>query len=75
MRQDFSESHCAQHISQGGGGQQPGGPAVVVHVGHGVDGVLHLVVHDGIDEHCHAVLREDLKRYVPLMIFHTHVND
>ena len=59
-RQYFSQRHCPQHIPQGGGGQQPGGPAVVVHVGHGVDGVLHLVVHDGVDEHRHRVLGQDL---------------
>ena len=43
-----------------GGRQQPGRAAVVVHVGHGVDGVGHLVVHDGVDKHCHRVLGQDL---------------
>ena len=61
MRQYLSQSHGAQHIPQSGGGQQPGGPAVVVHVGHGVDGVGHLVVHDGVHENRHAVLCQDLE--------------
>ena len=39
----------------------PGRAAVVVHVGHGVNGVGHLVVHDGIDKHRHRVLGEDLR--------------
>ena len=51
MRQYLSQGHRAQDVPQSGGSQQPGGSAVVVHVGHGVDGVLHLVVHDGVDEH------------------------
>ena len=61
MRQYLSQSHGAQHIPQSGGGQQPGGPAVVVHVGHGVDGVLDLEVHDAVDKNGHWVLRENLK--------------
>ena len=40
VRQDVAQVPGAQHIPQGGGGQQPGGPAVVVHVGHGADRVL-----------------------------------
>ena len=59
LREDVSEVPGAQHIPQGGGRQQPGQiiegpvldlegmlpgrPAVVVHVGHGADGVLHLI--------------------------------
>ena len=45
-----------------GGCQQPGGAAVVVHIGHGVDGVGHLVIHDGVDENRDGVLGEDLRR-------------
>ena len=45
---------------KGGGSQEPGGAAVVVHVGHGVDGVGHLVVHDGVDKHRHRVFSQDL---------------
>ena len=57
-------------------GMLPGRPAIVVHVGHGTDGVLHLnikhhsllmfhyqqylIVHNCIDEHCHAVLGKNL---------------
>ena len=59
-RKNFSESHGSQHVPQRGGGQQPRRPSVVVHVGHGVDGVLHLVVHDGVHKHRHAVLGQDL---------------
>ena len=61
LTENVSQGHCSQHIPQSGGGQQPGGPAVVVHVGHGVDGVLHLVVHDGVHKHRHAVLGQDLQ--------------
>ena len=50
-----------QHIPQSGGGQQPGGPAVVVHVGHRTGCVPDLVVHDGVHEHRHAVLGQDLQ--------------
>ena len=61
ITENISQGHRTQHIPQSGGGQQSRGPAVVVHVGHGVDGVGHLVVHDGVDEHCHRVFRQDLK--------------
>ena len=52
---------CPKNVPEGGGCQQLGRPAVVVHVGHGTGGVLHLVVHDGVDEHRDAVLGQDLK--------------
>ena len=68
--QDVAQVPGAQHIPQGGGGQQPGGPAVVVHVGHGVDGVLHLVVHDGVDKHRHGVLGQDLEYKSVLISFY-----
>ena len=45
---------------KGGCGQEPGRAAVVVHVGHGVDGIGHLVVHDGVDKHRHRVFSQDL---------------
>ena len=48
------------HRPERGGGQQLSRAAVVVHVGHGGGGVLHLVVHDGVHEHRHAVLGQDL---------------
>ena len=44
-----------------GGGQEPGGLAVIVDVGDGGDGVGHLVVHDGVYADRHGVLRQDLK--------------
>ena len=44
----------------------PGRAAVVVHIGHGVNGVGHLVVHDGVDKHCDRVLGEDLQRELVL---------
>ena len=46
---------------ESGGCQQLGRPAVVVHVGHGAGGVLHLIVHDGVDEDGHAVFGQDLQ--------------
>ena len=52
-RKNFTQRHGSQHVPQRGGGQQPRLAAVVVHVGHGVNGVLHLVVHDGVDEDRH----------------------
>ena len=64
-----------QHVPQGGGGQKPGGAAKVVHVGHGVDGVLHLVVHDPIDKHRHRVLGQDLKKQMSLTVKSTHCID
>ena len=59
--ENVAEVAGSQHVPQRGGGQQPGGAAVVVHVGHGVNGVLHLVVHDGVHKHRHAVLGQDLQ--------------
>ena len=41
VREDVSEVPGAKDVPQGGGGQQPGGPAVVVHVGHGTDWILN----------------------------------
>ena len=38
-----------QHVPQGGGGQQPGGLAGVLHVDHGVHGVEDLEVDDSIN--------------------------
>ena len=60
LRQNVPQVHGPQHVPQRGGGQQPGGAAVVVHVGHGVGRVGHLVVHDGVHKHRHTVLRQDL---------------
>ena len=48
-------------IPEGGGGQGLCRPSVVVNVCHGRDRVLHLVVHDGIDEHSHRVLGQNLE--------------
>ena len=42
VRQDVPQVPGAQHVPQGGGGQQSGGPAVVVHVGHGADRILEI---------------------------------
>ena len=60
LRQDVPEVLCPEHVPEGGGGQQPRGAAVVVHVRDGARRVLHLVVHDGVHEDSHAVLRQDL---------------
>ena len=60
ITENISQSHRAENIPQSGGGQQPGRPAVVVHVGDGVGGVGHLVVHDGVHKHSDAVLGQDL---------------
>ena len=38
-----------------------GSPSVVVHVGDSLGGVPDLVVHDGVHEHRHAVLGQDLE--------------
>ena len=48
-------------VPEGGGGQSLCRPSVVVNVCHGRDRVLHLVVHDGIDEHSHRVLCQNLE--------------
>ena len=48
VRQDVAQVPGAQHIPQGGGGQQPGGPAVVVHVGHGADRILKIHLAGGV---------------------------
>ena len=61
VTENIPQGHRAQHIPQSGGRQQPGGPAVVVHVRNGVRSVGHLVVHDGVHEHRHAVLGQDLE--------------
>ena len=62
LRQNVPQVHGPQHVPQRGGGQQPGGAAVVVHIRHGGGWVPHLVVHDGVDEHRDRVLGEDLKK-------------
>ena len=56
VREDLPQCHGAQHIPQGGGGQQPGRAAIVVNIGHSRCRIPDLVVHDGIDKHCHRVL-------------------
>ena len=61
--EDVAEVAGPQHVPQRGGRQQPGRAAVVVHVGHGVDSVLNLVVHDGVHKHRHAVLGQDLQSW------------
>ncbi len=62
VTENVSKSHRTEHVPKGGGGQQPRGAAVVVHVGHGVGGVGHLVVHDGVDKHRHRVLGQNLQQ-------------
>ena len=49
-------------VPEGGGGQQPGGLAVVVHVGDGADGVGHLVVHDGVHVNRNGILGQNLEK-------------
>ena len=44
-----------------GGCQQPGGAAVVIHIGDGGGGAPHLVVHDSVDKHCHTVFCQNLQ--------------
>ena len=48
------------------GSQKSGGLSVVVHVGDGADGVVHLVVHDGVHVHSHGVFCQDLEGTVLL---------
>ena len=56
----IEKSSLTERVPQRGGRQQLGRARVVVHVGHGGGGVSDLVVHDGVHEHRHAVLRQDL---------------
>lgn len=48
-------------MPEGGGGEEPGGLSVVIHVGNGRDGVVHLVVHDGVHVDRDRVLGQNLK--------------
>ena len=49
-----------ENIPECRGGEKPGAPPIVVDHGDGEGGVPHLVVHDGVHKHRHAVLRQDL---------------
>ena len=64
LREDVAQCEGAQHVPQGGGGQQPGGSTVVINIGYRVDGVSHLVVHDGVDEHSDTVFGKDLREII-----------
>ena len=57
----IEKSLLTERVPQRGGRQQLGRARVVVHVGHGGGGVPHLVVHDGVHKHRHAVLGQDLR--------------
>ena len=61
LREDVPEVPGSQAVPQGGGCQQLGRDAGVVHIGEAVRGVVHLVVHDGIHIDCYTVLGQDLK--------------
>ena len=60
VRQDLLEALGAEDVPERGGGQQPRGGRVVVHVGDRADRVPHLVEHDRVHKHRHTVLRQDL---------------
>ena len=62
LRKDFSQIQGSEHVSQRGGGQKSCGAAVVVDVGHRVHRICHLVVHDRVHKHRHAVLGQDLEQ-------------
>ena len=55
LREDVPQVAGTEDVPQSGGRQESRGAAVIVHVGDGQGGVLHLVVHDGVHEHRHAV--------------------
>ena len=59
--ENVSQGFCSQDVPQRGGCQQLGGAGVVINIGHGQGGVLHLVVHDGVDKHSNRVLGQDLR--------------
>ena len=50
------------YVPQGGRGQQARGLAVIIHVRDGADGIVDLVVHDGVNVHRHRVFRQNLRR-------------
>ena len=52
----YMEVLGAEHVPQGGGGQQPGGLAGVLHVDHGVHWVENLEVDHGINSHSTIVV-------------------
>ena len=62
--EDGAERLGAEHVPQRGGGDQPRGLGVVVHVVDRALRVRHAVVHHGIHVHRHAVLRQDLTRKI-----------
>ena len=53
-------------IPECGGSEKPGRLSVVVDVRDGADGVVHLVVHDGVHVHSHGVFCQDLEGTVLL---------
>jgi len=60
--EDLGEVAGAEHVSQGGGGQQAGRVAVVVDLDDGVQGLLHPVVDDGVHGNGHAVFGQHLHK-------------
>lgn len=53
VREDLCQVLGAQDIPQGGLSQQPSGSVGIVDVGHGQDGILHLVVDHAIHTDSH----------------------
>lgn len=62
VRKDLCQVLSAQDIPQGGLSQQPGGGVGIVDVGHGQDGVLHLVVDHAVHTDSHRVLGQNLNQ-------------
>lgn len=60
VREDLRQVLGAQDVPQGGLSQQPGGGVGVVDVGHGQDGVLHLVVDHAVHADRHRVFGQNL---------------
>ena len=60
VRQNVAQVLGAQNVTEGGGGQQAGGLAVIVHVGNGTDGIIDFVIHDGVNVHGDRVFGQNL---------------
>ena len=60
VRQDLRQVLGTQHITQGGGCQQLGGPRCILHIVHRGCGILDAVVDDSIYRHRHRVPRQHL---------------
>ena len=53
--QNLAQVLCSQHVSEGGGSEQTGGPGRILHVGDGYRGVRHPVVDHSIHGYRHWI--------------------